>query len=108
MGSEYVDDPFIVPDGMDEEAFLDEPCHKKPSVEQDLARKSKAQDDLRLRLNWRKIFRHIFLRDFPTGQDIDHNVNSMPKFPKMLELLGRASDRINQGLGENVLAASTM
>lgn len=108
MGSEYVDDPFIVPDGMDEEAFLDEPCHKKPELEQDLARKSKAQDDLRLRLNWRKIFQHLFLQDFPTGQDIDHDVNSMPKLPKMLELLGRASDRINQGLGENVLAASTM
>jgi RNA polymerase I-specific transcription initiation factor RRN6 len=108
MGSEFVDDPFIVPDGMDEEAFLDEPCHKKPELEQDLARKSKAQDDLRLRLNWRKIFQHLFLQDFPTGQDIDHDVSSMPKFSKMLELLSRASDRINQGLGENVLAASTM
>jgi RNA polymerase I-specific transcription initiation factor RRN6 len=107
MGSKYVDHPFIVPDGTDEEAILDEP-YKKPELEQDLTRKSKAQDDLRLRLNWRKIFQHVFLQGFPTGQDIDHDVNSMPKLPKMLELLGRASDRIDQGLGENVLAASTM
>jgi hypothetical protein len=107
MGSEYVDNLFILPDGMDEEGVLDEP-HKKPKREQDLVGKTKAQDDLQLRLNWRNVFQHVFLQNIPSGQEIGHDIGSTPKFPKMLELLGRVSDRINQGLEEGVLPASTL
>ncbi|KAF8863503.1 hypothetical protein BDZ45DRAFT_722283 [Acephala macrosclerotiorum] len=101
FGSRIAEESFIVQDGMEEEDDLDR--IQRDSLEHDMQIMllDEWQDDLRFRINWRRVYRRIF------GLDLGEKLPAPKAIPTMAELFVRVSDHIRHGMEDNELATST-
>jgi RNA polymerase I-specific transcription initiation factor RRN6 len=102
FGSKVIAESFIVPEGEQDEDDIDhiEEVNMQHNMQNTLV--DYWQDDLRYRIDWRRIYRHVF------GLDLKDKRSASEDVPSIRELLARTSDHIHQGLENTELATSTM
>jgi RNA polymerase I-specific transcription initiation factor RRN6 len=99
-----VPDTFLVPDGLvDEEEFGNLTANLSQS-DQRFWGKDKAKDDPKLRINWRGIFRKVFMDSL----DCQTDAGFSESFDSMTKLVEKVSHRIQQNMEEDRPAMSSL
>ena len=106
MGPRTVKDSFVVPDGFGEEESLGQ-LHPKVSARGDLVQ-GNAHDDLRFRLDWRKLFEEVFSQAEAYRKQAKPGAEAPNIFPEMAELLSRASNQVLEAINTGILAKRTL
>jgi len=99
-GRRAVEDPFIVRDGLNDEELLER--------RQNNSTKRIVTVDLPSKMNWKELFRHVFLGTSLNSNEAGLSVESREVCPKLEELLARILDRIRIGMEEGKLAINTL
>ncbi|KUJ18094.1 uncharacterized protein LY89DRAFT_614583 [Mollisia scopiformis] len=100
FGARVMEDSFVVPDGEAEDDF-DHVERGNMQHDKQTMLLGEWQDDLRYRINWRRVYRHVF------GLDSEEKVLATTDVPTISELFGRISDHIQHGLEDGELATRT-
>ena len=95
LASQAIDDHFIIPDGCEEYALGED----QNKVDGNPLHDSQDPNDLRLRINWRNVFRQIFSPTNPG--DITNNCT-------LADILTRVNGQLEDGVEKEMLAASTL
>ena len=107
LGSRRVkDDPFIVPDELDDDDF---PAHTTSLPFESGERSPKqVRDDLRFRMNWTGMFQRAFVKGSQNGGNDSLKAKSPRTSPILADLLQRVADRIDLAKAENSLGMATL